>query len=202
MSALGDAVEDWSLVNRWNLLRLPESDRGAVGATATRLAAAVSGGEVLLHGSTNRHIRTFRPQEQTTAGGRPTSAVFATPDAVWAMYFALTDMARAGSRWNACVLPEESGLERTRYFFSVGCPPEQAWTDGAVYLLPRRTFRVSDSPAEWVSTDAMEPVEIVHVTPADFPFRSSLFAHDARDPGWRRLVRLWIHSAKTWRASP
>ncbi len=199
VSALVDAAEDWSLVNRRNLFRLPESRGGAVGETCTQLAHAVAEGDVLLHGSTNRHIQVFRPQEQTSARGRPTQAVFATPDAVWAMFFAVTDLLTARSRWNTCALPEETGLERTRYFFSVGCRPTAAWTERAIYLLPLRSFQVSDSPAEWVSTAAVEPVGVVLVTPADFPFRSSLFAHDVSDSAARRLLRLWVHSATTRR---
>jgi hypothetical protein len=193
---LVDAAEDWTLVNRRNLLRMPESVDGALGQTCARLAAAVAEGEVLLHGSADRNIRTFEPRDQTTAAGHPTQAVFATPDAVWATYFAVTDMAKARSRWNACVLPEESGLECTRYFFSVGCRPEEAWTDGAVYLLPRRAFRVSDSPAEWVSTEPVDPIDVVPVTPADFPFRSKLFAHAVGDADWHRLLRLWVSALK------
>ena len=56
----------------------------------------------------------FEPREQLTPHDRPVRAVFATPDPLWAMFFAVTDTVRAVGRWNMCLRPEESGLPVSR----------------------------------------------------------------------------------------
>jgi hypothetical protein len=184
------ACEEWTLLNRWNLCRLPEGN-GQTTAAMASLCALAAHGDVLFHGSTRSGIERFEPREQTTYGGQPTRAVFATPDPVWATFFAVTDFARAQSRWNGCLLPEETGFRQARYFFSVGCAPAAAWSHGAVYVLPRRAFTVSDSPAEWLAAEAVTPLSVVPVTPADFPYRSHVFRHERGDADWHRLLRLW-----------
>jgi hypothetical protein len=154
------------------------------------LARAVEAHDVLLHGSNRLGVTRFEPREQTSYEGLLTTAVFATPDPIWPIYFATLDKGRGDSFWNACLLPEESGLERTRYFFSVGKAVETAWVEGAVYLLPAATFRPSDAPAEWVSAEAVEPVGSLRVSRADFPFADRVFRHRLGDPLWRNAARL------------
>jgi hypothetical protein len=156
----------------------------------------VAVGDVLLHGSSNRDIQHFQPRPQTTYGGAPTTAVFGTPDPVWATFFAVTDFARATSRWNACLLPEETGLDRPRYFFSVGARPDDVWTQGAVYVLPRSAFVQGESPSEWHASASVTPLDVVAVSPDDFPFRRQVFRHDVSDTAWRRLLRLWSASVR------
>ena len=180
---------DAMVESRRNWLRLPELRLGC-GDVVDFLHDQVARGDVLLHGSNHRTIERFEPRDQTTYRGAPVTAVFATPDPVWPLFFAVTHTLRADSRWNMCLLPERSGAARTRYFFSVGAPPAEVWCAGAVYLLPRSDFAPSDEPSEWVSTRPVEPLAVVPVQPADFPFRDRVFRHVAGEAGWRRDRRL------------
>jgi hypothetical protein len=180
---------DRLVVGRRNWLMLPELHSGH-GAVVEFLRAQVATGEVLLHGSNSRIVERFVPREQTSYHGVPVRAVFATPDPVWPMFFAVTDTGRAGSRWNMCLLPERSGAARPRYFFSVGADPRAVWCDGAVYLLPRSAFAQSDEPSEWVATRDVDPIAVVPVTPDDFPFRHHVFRHAEGEREWRRGLRL------------
>jgi hypothetical protein len=189
-STPADRLGDRLVAHRWNPLRLPEAPRPIEGSAHARLAAAARSGDVLFHGSNARTIDVFEPREQLTAHDRPVTAVFATPDPLWAMFFAVTDTVRAIGRWNMCLRPEESGLPASRYFFAVRGDPRTVWTPGAVYVLPRATFEPSDVAAEWISLDPVVPLEVVPVTRGDFPFARRVFRFEHPESDWRRLVRL------------
>jgi hypothetical protein len=180
---------DSLVLGRRNWLRLPELRLGD-GGVVDFLHDQVARGGVLLHGSNSRTIERFEPRDQTSYHGVPVRAVFATPDPVWPLFFAVTDTGRAGSRWNMCLLPRRSGARPPRYFFSVGAPPSDVWCEGAVYLLPRAAFAPSDEPSEWVATCSVAPLAVVPVTAADFPFRDRVFRHESGDAEWRRDLRL------------
>ena len=189
-STLADRLGDRLVAHRWNPLRLPDAPRPVDGTAYARLAAAATSGDVLFHGSNARTIEVFEPREQLTAHDRPVTAVFATPDPLWAMFFAVTDTVRAIGRWNMCLRPEESGLPASRYFFAVRGDPRTVWTPGAVYVLPRATFEPSDVAAEWISLDPVVPLEAVPVTRGDFPFARRVFRFKHPESDWRRLARL------------
>ena len=184
------------VLGRRNWLRLPEL-RSMHGDVVEFLRDQLARGDVLLHGSNSRTIERFEPREQTSYHGVAICAVFATPDPIWPLFFAVTDTERASSRWNMCLLPERSGAARTRYFFSVGARPEDVWCDGAVYLLPREAFVAGDEPSEWVATRAVQPIAVVPVTPGDFPFRRHVFRHVPVEPDWRRTLRLLAAAARS-----
>jgi hypothetical protein len=179
-----------------NPLRLPEEPEPRPDSVHARLVGAAAEGEVLFHGSNSRTIRMFEPRPQLTAHDRPVTAVFATPDPLWAMFFAVTDTARAIGRWNMCLLPAQSGLTRTRYFFAVRGDPRTVWADGAVYVLPKDTFVPSDIRAEWISTEPVHPLDVVEVSRDDFPFADRVFRFKHPEREWVRLARLvrngWI----------
>jgi hypothetical protein len=184
---LADRLSHRLIAHRLNPLRLPEAPDPAPGSAHERLARALDERDVLFHGTNATDIRRFEPREQLTARDRPVRAVFATPDPIWAMFFAVT---RAVGRWNACLRPEESGLARSRYFFAVREEPARAWTDGAVYVLPRARFTPSDIAAEWISRESVEPLEVVPVGRADFPFADRVFRFEHPESDWTRLGRL------------
>jgi len=190
---LADRLTHRLVVHRLNPLRLPEAPDPAPGSAHERLDRAVRVGGMLLHGTNATDIRRFEPREQTTAHDRPVRAVFATPDPIWAMFFAVT---RAVGRWNACLRPEESGLPRSRYFFAVREEPARAWADGAVYVLPRDTFAPSDIAAEWISAEPVEPVGLVNVGRDDFPFADRVFRFEHPESDWTRLGRLVWHGIR------
>jgi hypothetical protein len=188
--SIADAVGDRLVAHRWNPLRLPQAPEPAEGSVYARLTASARTGEVLFHGSNARAIGLFEPRDQLTARDRPVRAVFATPDPLWAMFFALTDTQRAIGRWNMCLRPEESGLPASRYFFAVRGELDTVWTEGAVYVLPRETFEPSDVAAELISFAPVAPLDVVHVTRDDFPFANRVFRFEHPESEWRRLGRL------------
>jgi len=106
------------------------------------------------------------------------------------MFFAVTDTRRSIGRWNACLRPEETGFERSRYFFAVRGKPDTVWTEGAVYVLPRKPFEASDIAAEWISFQPVEPLDVVPVTRDDFPFAHRVFRFAHPESDWIRLGRL------------
>jgi hypothetical protein len=184
----------------WNPLRLPEAPDARPGSVHARLVDAAAAGDVLFHGSNTRMIDIFEPRSQLTAHDRPVKAVFATPDPLWAMFFAVTDTARAIGRWNMCLLPDESGLPRARYFFAVRGEPRSVWAEGAVYVLPKDRFVPSDIPAEWISFEPVSPLAVIPVGRDDFPFADRVFRFNHPEPRWMRLARLvrsgWIRGVR------
>jgi hypothetical protein len=206
---LDDRIAEWLIRRPQNPLRLPEQPRIAAdlerdaafdrliergGRIDYRLpypkhellARAVAAHGVLLHGSNDDKIEVFEPREQTTYRGQLTNAVFATPDPIWPIFFAIVDRGVANSLWNQCLME----LPRTRYFFSVGAEPDRAWTAGAVYLLPGETFGRDEVASELRSPVAVEPRAVLPVTKDDFPFAHLVFRHSFSEPRWRRLWRL------------
>jgi hypothetical protein len=163
-----------------NWLRLPER-RAGLGRVADFLADLEAGGDVLFHGSNSRTLELLEPRDQTTFHGTRVRAVFATPDPVWPLFFAVTATEIVGSRWNMCALPDRPG-RRTRYYFSLGTPRADFWTGGAVYVFDRAAFEPSDEPSEWIAREAVRPVAVVSVRPEDFPFRDRVFTHRAGEP--------------------
>jgi hypothetical protein len=162
------------------------------GSAHARLVAAAAGGDVLFHGSNDRTIDVFEPREQLTARDRPVRAVFATPDPLWAMFFAVTDAARAIGRWNMCLRPEESGLPVSRYFFAVRGDPRTVWTEGAVYVAARdlraerRRGRMDQLRSRRPARGGAGGARRLPLLPAGVPLRAS-------GVDWRRLGRLVVN---------
>ena len=135
--------------------------------------------DVLLHGTNDGAIERFEPRDNGDFVGRPVTAVFATSDGVWPMYFAIADRRVVRSLINDCVV--RGGT--TDYFFSVGTRPPDAypWSDGTVYVLPRGPFEQGHGGVEWLSREPVTPLARVPVAPADFPFLERVHRHDPRE---------------------
>lgn len=150
----------------------------------------------IFHSSTNTAIEEFQPKrdsmELSDHGGRGNlGAVYGTHDGYWSMFFGIVDRTRLrGSMRNGVYRWEApDGRRTTTYQFSLeqetlaGRP----FTEGAVYLLPRDTFRrlryypggpVSE---EWASEEPLQPVASLLIIPRDFPFLDSIAGHDESD---------------------
>jgi hypothetical protein len=139
---------------------------------------------VLLHGSNRTDIDAFVPRAQTDFWGRPTEAVFATDDGIWPLFFAVVRRRPGMSVWNTCLQREGRSL----YFFSVSGGLE--WTDGVVYVLPRRRFERVSGSAEWTCAEAVRPLTVLPVTPEDFPFRDAVLRHRSGESSARLALRL------------
>ncbi len=144
---------------------------------------------VLLHGSNNPSIAVFEPRQQTDYVGRAISAVFASPDGIWPIYFAIIDRANyRGSLHNACLWKtDENGQRRKMYYFSINeeMLAGNPWTDGTMYILPGESFeQVRDHEGnpleEWVSFTPVTPIGKIWVSPQEFPFLNSVEGHADR----------------------
>mgnify|MGYP001828804532 CR=1 FL=1 len=160
----------------------------------------VSHKDVLLHGSNSMAIETLLPRRQIDFDGRPMTAVFASGDGVWPIFFAVLDDDRfRGSMRNGCfVVADGKGPDRRFYFFSINREMlhQHPWTDGMIYVLPRKPFRQTSRGAvrfdEWASEEPVQPLAKLPVSPADFPFLPNIAGHDEKESiyvSWLRYKR-------------
>ena len=151
---------------------------------------------VAFHGSQRddvTELSTERTSSDTTAWGNQT-AVYASSDPIWAIYFA--------------VLRRDGGFRGTRngalragplrlYFFAHNREAEspERFGPGTLYLLPSGTFEAQPSvlgidPCHLVSHVPVQPLARVPVTPEDFPFRDAVVHYRQREPIWVSMFRL------------
>lgn len=151
---------------------------------------------VFLHGTNDPAIPRLVPRPQTLfRGGGAIEAVFATPDDIWCMFYAIVNNAGfSGSKRNGCVRATgRGGRVRKFYWFSLSRPmlvrPE-AFCDGYVYILPGATFGPTAVPDEWVSPEPVAPLAKLPIRPDDFPFFDEIGAHDDSDSHLRFFSRM------------
>jgi hypothetical protein len=151
------------------------------------LAYLVKHKDVLLHGSNNGGISVLKPKWQTDYLGKPVKAIFATPDGIWPMFFAILDReVYQGSLRNGCFwVHDPEGDPHKCYHFSINAAalPHEPRTDGTIYVVPRDSFRrgrdLADQPLEeWTSTEPVRPLARLPVRPEDFPFLRQVEGHD------------------------
>ncbi|NJM41637.1 MAG: hypothetical protein HC853_13195 [Anaerolineae bacterium] len=143
---------------------------------------------VLLHGSNHADIDELTPRSQTDFDDNPVNAVFATGDGVWPMFFAIVDQKTfRGSMRNGCFVVDTDAEPQRYYFFSVYKEwlAQNAWCDGTIYVLPKATFRKSDTNGirfdEWISEVPVQPLMKLPIAPTDFPFLSRVAGHNERE---------------------
>ncbi|GAB2547796.1 hypothetical protein [Gracilibacillus alcaliphilus] len=135
----------------------------------------------LVHGSKQPNIGMFEPREQTLANGTPVTAIFASSDGLWSLFFAVINRtAYKGTLKNLCVLTEK----KRYYYFSLNRDwSGELWSEGTIYILPRAAFIQGGSKAEWIAEQPLPPIAKLKVTPDDFIFRSimkGLFRRDKK----------------------
>jgi hypothetical protein len=150
----------------------------------------------MFHGSPREDIDEFAPRRTSleifdVGGHGNLGAVYATADAIWAMWFAVIDRSRLDGSIRSGVMAFDDGQgHRIRvYEFSVhhGHLPEPPMRSGMLYLLPRETFQqVPYYPGgppseEWASESPVRPIARLPVDPADFPFADRVGGHDDGD---------------------
>ena len=149
--------------------------------------------ELLFHGSPDGSIARLEPRRESwelqDEGGRGNLAeVYATDDALWALWFAVLDRdAIRGSLRSASENFTGPDGRITRFrFFSLDhrVLPHRPFADGWLYLLPRDTFRPlpilpgGPDSNEWGSPDAVAPLARLRVSPADVPYLDRVGTHD------------------------
>lgn len=213
MSRIADRLDAWaehSRLNPWRLLVMPHpvlsaQDRAAfdelLDTTAPgahieyRLAQpkwsflhhVISRG-LLLHGTNELELTELRTHANGNAFGAPVTALFATDDAIWPLYFATVDRARLRHgyiNWATHV------RGASRYIFSIGADPSDpaSCTNGVVHLLPADTFTRTGETREFVSAAPVRSRAFLPVAPDDFPFRRQTIGHGADATPRRVLVR-------------
>lgn len=146
----------------------------------------------IFHGSGEMDIETFQPVRTSVElydklGIGNLQAVYGTHDGLWSMFFAVVDRPKLkGSIRNGVNYFNNRDRETLAiYNFSINKEQlaEKPWRAGALYLLPRETFKrqwLTDvSPAnEWASHVPVKPVAKLHLAPEDFPFLDRIGGHD------------------------
>ncbi|MER3483041.1 MAG: hypothetical protein C4332_07735 [Meiothermus sp.] len=150
---------------------------------------------LLFHSSGNPNIEEFEPRAPNATDDDEFSrqtAVFASSDGIWPMFYAILDRTQGNLRiLNSALqfeLPDGS-LSDTRYFFSISdhALAKKPWREGVMYLFPREGF-VQQPPyivqhwtvrdPHWASLKPVKPLAKLRVQPEDFPFLAQVRAHD------------------------
>jgi hypothetical protein len=144
---------------------------------------------IAFHGTGDPGIERFEPREPVDfAPFGQQSAVFATSDPIWAMFYAIVDRARHSLTLNnGCLVLEDTG--DAYYYFSVSrqALPLRPWRTGYLYLLPADTFveqpggvyagRPAHIP-QLASPVAVPPFARLRIAPRSFPFLDRIRGHD------------------------
>lgn len=153
--------------------------------------------DVILHGSNRPDLTRLEPRRQTTFFGRQVEAVFGTPDEIWCLFYAVVNGRDfRGSKRTICLrVTGRGGSVRKFYWFSLSQPMlerSDAFCDGMVYILPRRTFTPGEIADEWTSAEAVAPIAQLPVQPREFPFLAAITGHSDAEGPWRFYGRmLW-----------
>ncbi|MFA9456540.1 hypothetical protein ACERJO_07155 [Halalkalibacter sp. AB-rgal2] len=141
----------------------------------------------LVHGSNHPNISIFEPRPQTLYDGKPVTAVFASADGLWSLFFAVVNrLEYEGALKNLCIITKN----KRYYYFSLNRDwSGTLWREGTIYMLPSDAFVQGGAKAEWVSENPVSPVAKLAVAPEDFIFRNQVKRHDENEPHLRSLVK-------------
>jgi hypothetical protein len=155
------------------------------------------------HGTGQADVTVFEPRQSNDTGWFGNrKAVYASSDALWAMFFAIMNRPAVPMRIvNSAISVWSNGKLEPRYFFgaSNSALERGAFRNGWVYLLPGAGFErePADSSLGFVFEshhlaylESVRPAFRVSVGPNDFPFLDRIYAYDedalasafARDP--------------------
>ena len=136
------------------------------------------------HGSPLHDLEKLEPIRKSTDksefGNR--QQIFASPDAIWAMWFAILDKRKFRTTRNGCVRVG-SGVGRIKHYHfelpksNADDPP---FTEGAIYITNAKDFpdkrpyplldHLNADIEEWGSTNPIVPLARIKVQPEDFPY--------------------------------
>jgi hypothetical protein len=150
--------------------------------------------ELVLHGSQDPEIDVVEPrQAKDVRAFSNQSAIYATTDGIWVIYFAIIDRKnfKGLSLFNSCVQVRiaEDQWSDPLYFFSISqfARIQNPWCEGMVYILPRQTFKQEAHQQfqgmeivfpHWISPVAARTVARLSVGPQDSPFLDQIHGHD------------------------
>jgi hypothetical protein len=172
-----------------DLLDVDELLRGTRVVRWRFLCSLAARRRIAFHGTGDPGIERFEPREPVDfAPFGQQSAVFATSDPIWAMFYGIVDRVRHSLTLNnGCLVLEDTG--DAYYYFSVSrqALPLRPWRTGYLYLLPADTFveqpgavyagRPAHIP-QLASAVAVRPFARLRITPRSFPFLDRIRGHD------------------------
>ena len=138
----------------------------------------------VVHGSPQPDLRILEPvrQSRDTNGFGNRQQIFCSPDAMWAMWFAILEKGKFKLTRNGSVRVGR-GLQRVKYYH-FELPKEnrenQPFTEGMLYIAraqdfpDKRPYPILDwfdgEIEEWGSTKPVAPLTRIRVLPRDFPY--------------------------------
>lgn len=168
---------------------------------------------VLAHGSDRANLEELIPvakqRGDLSVFGNATQ-IFASPDALWAMWFALMNrqMKFVGTA-NSCTRHvDDNGRVHKRYWFGLAhesITDSQPLADGMIYLLRPDQF-LGKNGEEWGSKETVIPFAKLAVSPTDWPFRHDILGFD-RELLWQKLEESadlfpYFDDDKLWKIIP
>lgn len=154
---------------------------------------------VLLHGSPLRGLDVLNPVRQSSDSSEfgNQAAIYATPDPIWAMFFAVLDKNKLhGVVSNGAVhLKGDDGSFLRRYFFCIDETSLRAgpWSTGAIYILPPEQFEPDPTQLDyrigsytlqvthWIYRGTLTPLAWIPVVPEDFPYLHKVWGYDPQE---------------------
>ncbi len=148
---------------------------------------------VVFHGTPLRNLAMVEPRQSNDVNEfGAQNAVYATDDAIWALFFAVLDRPRIPmSLVNTAVRLQLTPGELTRplYFFSINqdALDRKPFCEGAIYILPKEPFEQDPMRRakgydimvpHWASHQPAAPLARLPVTPQDFPFLAQIRGHN------------------------
>lgn len=147
---------------------------------------------VVLHGSNQQEVHTFEPRKQTLYNGEMATAIFATKDPMWPIFYAILDKRKiVGNIRNGSISANGKSFF---HFYSLTKPTfiNEPWTTGMIYILPEETFiNVSKGAIqfnEWISENAVSPFAKMEVEPSDFYFLKKVASHRSDESA----IKTWL----------
>ena len=136
------------------------------------------------HGSPMHDLQTLEPIRKSTDSGEfgNRKQIFGSPDAIWATWFAILDKEKYISTNNGC-MRQGQGEGRIKYYYFAlpkNKKEDPPFTDGMIYICPAEHFThrrdipilnlLNGDIEEWGSTNSIQPLAKLNVSPSDFPF--------------------------------
>lgn len=138
----------------------------------------------VMHGSPLPDLGILQPirksRDNNEFGNR--QQIFASPDAIWAMWFAILDKSKYNLTNNGCVRVG-TGMRRVKYYhfeLSKNNKENYPFSEGMMYVTraedfpDKRPFPLLDyfnaEVEEWGSTHPITPLARIRVKPEDFPY--------------------------------
>ncbi|MHC0035543.1 hypothetical protein [Pseudoneobacillus sp. C159] len=147
---------------------------------------------IVFHGSNNKQIEKFEPRPQTLYDGKMATAVFATKDPIWTMFYAVLNKDKVVHNIRNGSISTDG--EQTFHFYSLTKPTftNNPWTSGMIYLLPEDTFTHIGKGviqfSEWISENEVSPIAKIEVEPRDFYFLNKVATHQPNES----VLKSWL----------